>query len=90
MQKALLPIVDKTAFWDLAPGQDLAVIKNTRQVSHGGVISPDSRYAFVSVEGAGDQPGTVDIIDLQSLKMVTHADIGKQASGIACWKTWVP
>ncbi|MCH8327605.1 MAG: hypothetical protein IID15_03665 [Candidatus Marinimicrobia bacterium] len=66
------------------------MIKNTRQVSHGGVISPDSRYAFVSVEGAGDQPGTVDIIDLQSLKMVTHADIGKQAGGIACWKTWVP
>ena len=48
MQKALLPIADKTAIWDLASGQDLAVIKNTRKVSHGVVISPDSRYVFVS------------------------------------------
>ena len=53
-------------------------------MSHGVVISPDIRYAIISVEGVGNQPGTVDIIDLQSLKMATHADIGKQAGGIAC------
>ena len=75
-----------TAIWDLRAGKELARIKNTRKVSHGVVISPDSRYAFVSVEGVGDQPGTVDVLDLRTFKLVTHADIGKQAGGIAFWK----
>ena len=50
------------------------------------VISPDSRYAFVSVEGIGKQPGAVEIFDLENLKRVAIAEIGKQAGGIAFWK----
>ncbi len=63
-----------------------AKISNSRKVSHGVVISPDSRYAFVSVEGKGGQPGAVDIMDLQKLRNVAVVEVGKQAGGIAFWK----
>lgn len=76
----------KTALWDLASGKEVARITNTRKVTHGVVISPDSRYAFVSVEGIGGEPGSLDVIDIQTGKMVSHTDTGKQAGGIAFWK----
>ena len=38
--------------------------RRTRRVVHGVAISPDDRYAFISVEGVGSEPGTVDVIDL--------------------------
>ena len=50
------------------------------------VVSPDSRYAFVSIEGVGGEPGTVDVIDLESGTRVGSADMGKQAGGIGFWK----
>ena len=54
---------------------------------HPGIaVSPDSRYAFISVEGVGSQPGTVDVIDLASGAKVASIDVGKQAGGIAFWK----
>jgi len=75
-----------TAVWDLPKGIELARLKNTRKVTHGVVISPDSRYAFVSVEGVRGEPGSVDVIDLRRLTLVASADVGKQAGGIAFWK----
>ena len=75
-----------TGIWDLNKGVELAKIKNSRKVSHGVVISPDSKFAFVTVEGIGAQPGTVDVIDLHKLKLIDQIDIGKQAGGIAFWK----
>jgi len=50
------------------------------------LFSPDSRYAFVSVEGIRGEPGSVDVFDLENLKLVDHAEVGKQAGGIAFWK----
>ena len=76
----------KTGIWDLNTGQELVRLKNTRRVTHGVVISPDSRYAFVSVEGVRGEPGSVDIFDLGNLTLVDHAEVGKQAGGIAFWK----
>ena len=52
----------------------------------GVVISPDSKYAFVTVEGVGGDPGLVDVIDLKKAKVVSSVNIGKQAGGIAFWK----
>ena len=75
-----------TGIWDLNKGVELAKIKNSRKVSHGVVISPDSKFAFVTVEGIGAQPGTVDVIDLHKLKLIDQINIGKQAGGIAFWK----
>ena len=76
----------KTGVWDLKTGKEIAKLKNSRKVTHGVVISPDSRFAFVSVEGVGKQPGAVEVIDLQNLEIVAIAEIGKQAGGITFWK----
>ncbi|MGF1582917.1 MAG: YncE family protein [Gemmataceae bacterium] len=75
-----------TGFWDLKTGKELKKVANTRSVTHGVVISPDNRYAFVSVEGKGDQPGAVDIFDLRSHRLVATVNVGKQAGGIYFWK----
>ncbi len=75
-----------TGFWDIKKGSEIAKTANSRKVAHGVVISPDSRYAFVSVEGIGGQPGAVDIFDMNSAELISTAEVGKQAGGIAFWK----
>ena len=37
------------------------------------------RYAFVTVEGVGGEPGIVEVIDLDTYERVGRAEIGKQA-----------
>lgn len=76
----------KTGIWNLETGEEVARIDNSQKVTHGVAISSDSKYAFVSVEGIGDDPGMVDVFDLQTLKLVDTAYLGKQAGGIAFWK----
>ena len=76
----------KTAIWNLENKEELAIIKNTTSVSHGIAISSDSKYAFVSVEGIGGEPGIVDVIDLDTYELVSSVKVGKQAGGIAFWK----
>ena len=66
----------------VSSGRELARIRTTRKVVHGVVVSPDDRYAFISVEGVGSEPGTVEIIDLQTLKTVATVDVGQMAGGI--------
>ncbi len=75
-----------TAIWDIEAGKELASVPSSRRITHGVTISPDNRFAFVSVEGVGGEPGTVDVIDLQTLELRTSIDVGKQASGIDFWK----
>jgi len=71
---------------DIASGTELARVPTTRKVASGVTVSSDDRYAFVSIEGVGSQPGTVDIIDLTSLQKVASVDVGQQAGGIDFWK----
>lgn len=71
---------------DLKEGRELARIPTKRKVIHGAVVSPDNRYAFISVEGIGAEPGTVEIIDLESLKTVATVDVFEQAAGIDFFK----
>lgn len=72
---------------DLKSGNELARLPTKRKVLHGVVVSPDNAYAFVSVEGVGAEPGTVEIIDLKALKTVATVDVGQQASGIDFLRT---
>jgi DNA-binding beta-propeller fold protein YncE len=67
---------------DLATGAEAARIPTSRRVVHGVAISSDDRYAFVSQEGIGSEPGAVDVIDLAALKKVATIDVGQQAGGI--------
>ena len=68
-----------------ADGRELARIPTARPVPHGVTVSPDSRYAFISVEGTGAEPGTLEVIDLRALRRVASADLGQQAAGIDFW-----
>jgi DNA-binding beta-propeller fold protein YncE len=72
---------------DTKTGAELVRIKTTRAVVHGVTVSDDDRYAFISIEGTGSEPGTVDVIDLRSLAKVGSVDIGQQAGGIDFWKS---
>ena len=67
---------------DVASGKELARIPTLRRVVHGVAISPDDRYAFISVEGVGSEPGTVEMIDLRARRRVASADVGQMAGGI--------
>jgi DNA-binding beta-propeller fold protein YncE len=73
--------------FDLETGHELARLPTKRKIPDGVVISPDSRYAFVAVEGIGSEPGTVEVIDLEALKTVATVDVPEQAVGIDFWKT---
>ncbi len=76
----------KSGVWNLETGKELARIDNSRRITHGVAISNDSKFAFMSVEGVAGEPGSVDIIDLESLKRVAVVETGKQAGGIIFWK----
>ncbi len=73
-------------FIDLDSGETVATTATSTTVVHGVAISPDSRYAFVSVEGVGQEPGKVDIFDLGTFQRVADVEVGRQASGIAFWR----
>ncbi len=83
---ATLKSVAKTAVWELKSGDLIKTFDNSNSVPHGVAISSDSKYAFISVEGVGGEPGIVDVIDLENQILVDKVEIGKQAGGIAFWK----
>ncbi len=66
--------------------KELARIPTKRKVLHGVAMTPDSRYAFITVEGVGSEPGTVEILDLKSRVTVATVDTPSQAAGIDFWK----
>ena len=75
------------SIYDLKSGKELARLPTKRKVLHGVVVSPDDLFAFVTVEGVGSEPGTVEIIDLKSLQTVATVDVGPEAAGIDFYKT---
>jgi len=78
------------SIFDIKSGRELARLPTKRKVLHGVVVSPDNRYAFVTVEGIGSEPGTVEVIDLDALKTVATVDVGQHASGIDFLRTEIP
>ena len=76
----------KLGIWDVDSGELLHLIDSQMRVTHGVVATPDGRYAIVSVEGIGGDPGTVEVIEIASGTRVASAEIGKQAGGIALWR----
>lgn len=70
-------------FIDVATGEVRARTPTSTTVVHGVTVSHDDRYAFVSVEGVGAEPGKVDVFDLETFHRVASAEVGQQAAGIA-------
>jgi DNA-binding beta-propeller fold protein YncE len=73
---------NSVSIFDIATGRELARIATIRPVVHGVALSDDSRYAFISVEGRGSMPGTVEVIDLRAFQRVASVDVGQMAGGI--------
>ena len=63
----------------------VARIATTKKIPHGVAYSPDGRYAFISVESIGADPGAVDAIDLVTRTRVATAPVPRQPTGIAVW-----
>src|SRR5215469_15980389 len=74
------------SIYSAGDGKELARLATKRKVVHGVVVSPDSLYAFVTVEGVGEEPGTVEVVDLAAQKIVAEVDTPSQAAGIDFWK----
>jgi DNA-binding beta-propeller fold protein YncE len=74
------------SIFDASSGKELARLPTKRKVVHGVVVSPDNLYAFFTVEGIGEQPGTVEVADLVAKKIVAEVDTPPQAAGIDFWK----
>jgi DNA-binding beta-propeller fold protein YncE len=75
---------------DIASGRERGRIPTKRPVVHGVTVSPDDRYAFISVEGIGSAPGTLEVIDLRALQSVAQVDVGQMAGGVDFWKMESP
>jgi DNA-binding beta-propeller fold protein YncE len=73
-------------FFNLATGTSTGSAETSNKVTHGVTISPDAKYAFISSEGIGAQPGKVDVFDLTTFAKVGTADVGQQAGGITFWR----
>ena len=74
------------SIYNVSDAKEVARLATKRKVVHGVVVSPDSLYAFVTVEGVGEEPGTVEVVDLAAQKIVAEVDTPSQAAGIDFWK----
>ncbi len=86
----ILAVTEKPAhsvgFHDLHGGGEIVSVAASGRITHGVAITPDSRFAIVTVEEIGGEPGRVDFVDLETFEREATLEVGKQASGIAFWK----
>jgi len=61
---------------------EVARVPTTKKIPHGVAYSPDSRYAFISQESIGMDPGAVDVIDLTTRRVVATVPVRLQPTGI--------
>ena len=72
--------------FELEQGREVARIATTQPITHGVVVAPDGNYAFVTNEAIGSTKGTVDVIDLRSLRRVASTSVSYQPGGIDFWR----
>ncbi len=65
---------------------ELARVPTAKPVVHGVAYSPDGRYAYISSESVGSDPGSVDMIDLATRKVVASVPVPLQPTGITIWR----
>jgi DNA-binding beta-propeller fold protein YncE len=78
------------SIFDPVSGKELARIPTRRKVNHGAVVTPDNRFAFVTEEGKGSEPGEVEAVDLATMKIAASLDLPEQAAGVDFWKMDAP
>jgi DNA-binding beta-propeller fold protein YncE len=62
---------------------ETARVPTSKKIVHGVAYSPDGRFAYISCESIGADPGAVDVIDLASRKLVSSVAVPGQPTGIA-------
>ena len=67
---------------DVAQQREVARIPTSKRIVHGVAYSPDNRFAYISDESVGSDPGAVDVIDLTAKKLVASVAIPGQPTGI--------
>ena len=60
----------------------LATIPTTKGVVHGIAWSPDGKYAYISAESVGADPGSVDMVDIAARTVVATYPVAAQPTGI--------
>jgi DNA-binding beta-propeller fold protein YncE len=65
---------------------EVARVTTTKKIVHGVAYSPDGRYAFISQESIGADPGAVDMFDLTAKRIVATVPVPAQPTGVAVLK----
>ncbi len=71
---------------DAATLTEVARVPTSKKIVHGVAYSPDGKYAYVSCESIGADPGAVDMIDLATRTVVASAPVPAQPTGISIWR----
>jgi DNA-binding beta-propeller fold protein YncE len=63
--------------------REVARLPTTKPIVHGVAYSPDGRYAYISQESIGSDPGAIDVIDLTTRTRTGTVAVPAQPTGIA-------
>jgi DNA-binding beta-propeller fold protein YncE len=63
--------------------KEVVRVPTTKKIVHGVAYSPDGKYAFISQESIGADPGAIDMFDLSTKKTVATVPIPAQPTGVA-------
>jgi DNA-binding beta-propeller fold protein YncE len=66
---------------------EVVKIPTSKPLPHGVAYSPDGRWAFISQESVGIDPGAVDVIDLTTRARVATIPVPRQPTGITILPT---
>jgi YVTN family beta-propeller protein len=72
--------------FDTRTWTETARVATSKRIPHGIAFSPDGRYAFVTCESIGTDPGAIDAIDLTTLTVVASMPLALQPTGVAVWR----
>ena len=65
---------------------EIARIPTSKKIVHGVAFSPDGKYAYITAESIGADPGSVDMIDLATKTIVATIPVPAQPTGISLWR----
>ncbi len=71
---------------DLKTLTEAVRIKTTKKIVHGVAFSPDGKFAYVTQESIGSDPGAIDVVDLTTRKVTSSIPIPAQPTGITILK----
>jgi YVTN family beta-propeller protein len=66
---------------------EVGKIPTSKPLPHGVAYAPDGRWAFISQESVGIDPGAVDVIDLTTRARVATIPVPRQPTGITILPT---